>query len=72
VRVSSSAMADDSPCRRTPSTMPSSVHSMRGLYRNPPMSAAISPAVISGFDALASPEMAASGYALNQPCASPE
>ena len=28
LRVSSSTMAEDSPCRRTPSTMPSSVHSM--------------------------------------------
>ena len=27
-RVNSSTMAEDSPCRRTPSTMPSSVHSM--------------------------------------------
>ena len=32
-RVSSSTMAEDSPCRRTPSTMPSSVHSMGGVYR---------------------------------------
>src|ERR1700761_4161850 len=26
-------MAEDSPCRRTPSTMPSSVHSMAQVYR---------------------------------------
>src|SRR5262249_14388828 len=31
-RVKSSTMAEDSPCRRTPSTMPSSVHSMGLTY----------------------------------------
>jgi hypothetical protein len=32
LRVRSSTMAEDSPCRRTPSTIPSSVHSMGRVY----------------------------------------
>src|ERR1700741_1873295 len=43
VRVRSSTMAEDSPCRRTPNTMPSSVHSMGEDYRIPIASCIVIP-----------------------------
>src|SRR6266567_5633051 len=76
-------MALVSPCRRTPNTMPSSVHSMRRVYRISLVGAAVStPSFrgdakhrtrnleISGFAAFDAPRND-EGYALNQPRASP-
>src|ERR1700722_1868313 len=73
-------MAEDSPCRRTPSTMPSSVHSMGGVYhvgwakRSVPTNdqQTVSSRRDGGHGAAAPlPTLLSPHYALNQPLASP-
>src|SRR6202162_1474978 len=73
-------MAEDSPCRRTPSTMPSSVHSIGGVYhvgwakRSVPTNdqQTVSSRRDGGHGASAPlPTLLSPCYALNQPLASP-
>jgi len=60
-------MAEDSPCRRTPSTMPLGPFHGVGVYSIPLLGAAISPTVIPG-DAKHRTRITMSNYyPLNQP-----